>query len=234
MSFGGGGGGALPNHEHTNIALDGGPLDFVNTTIASLTAGSITYSDGAALQELVIGGEGDTLTVAAGVPVWSAGVFQWDQTTGGQTITLQLGSQESLQEFQTGFEIIGYKITKVEWSVRRNVGTGNNLSFRCEVINSGCVTQDTIGSDYDASTVGAVFEYIVFDGSASNYAVANTDILRLKLVDDGGGSATDEFSSELCAACVIANTRGGSDTGACVQSWYVNRNSTVKVTYETI
>jgi len=52
MGFGGGGGGALPNHEHTNIALDGGPLDFVNTTIGSLTANSMTYSDGAALQEL--------------------------------------------------------------------------------------------------------------------------------------------------------------------------------------
>jgi len=55
MGFGGGGGGALPNHEHTNIALDGGPLDFVNTTIGSLTANSMTYSDGAALQELIAG-----------------------------------------------------------------------------------------------------------------------------------------------------------------------------------
>jgi len=57
MGFGGGGGGALPNHEHTNIPLSGGPLDFDNVTIASLLAGSITYSDGAALQELPIGGE---------------------------------------------------------------------------------------------------------------------------------------------------------------------------------
>ena len=70
MGFGGGGGGALPAHEHTNIALDGGPLDFVNVTIASLLAGSITYSDGAALQELPIGGAGDALQVSAGVPAW--------------------------------------------------------------------------------------------------------------------------------------------------------------------
>jgi|TARA_R110002110_G_scaffold384662_1_gene596278 hypothetical protein len=74
MGFGGGGGGALPNHEHTNIALDGGPLDFVNTTIASLTAGSTTFSDGAALQELVIGNAGETLTVNGGgtAPEWAA------------------------------------------------------------------------------------------------------------------------------------------------------------------
>jgi microcystin-dependent protein len=70
MGFGGGGGGALPNHEHTNIALDGGPLDFSNVTIASLLAGSITYSDGNALQELTIGGAGDQLQVSAGLPSW--------------------------------------------------------------------------------------------------------------------------------------------------------------------
>ena len=70
MGFGGGGSGALPNHEHTNIALDGGPLDFANVTIASLLAGSITYSDGNALQELTIGGAGDQLQVSAGLPSW--------------------------------------------------------------------------------------------------------------------------------------------------------------------
>jgi len=70
MSFGGGGSGALPNHEHTNIALDGGPLDFVNTTIASLTANSMTYSDGAALQELNIGLDAQVLGVSGGAPAW--------------------------------------------------------------------------------------------------------------------------------------------------------------------
>ena len=71
MSFGGGGG-SLPNHEHTNIALDGGPLDFVNTTIASLSAGSLTYSSGAALQELTIGAGGTVLSSSGGVPAWVA------------------------------------------------------------------------------------------------------------------------------------------------------------------
>ena len=90
MGFGGGGGGALPNHEHTNIALDGGPLDFNNTTVASLLAGSITYSDGAALQELGIGGAGDQLQVSAGAPAWisasaaheSGMIAAWSGTNG--------------------------------------------------------------------------------------------------------------------------------------------------------
>jgi len=90
LGFGGGGGGALPNHEHTNIALDGGPLDFANTTIASLLNGSITYSDGNALQELVIGGAGDALQVTAGAPSWvsasaaheSGMIAAWSGTNG--------------------------------------------------------------------------------------------------------------------------------------------------------
>jgi len=70
MGFSGGGSGALPAHEHTNIALDGGPLDFVNTTIASLTANSMTYSDGVALQELTIGADAQVLGVSGGAPAW--------------------------------------------------------------------------------------------------------------------------------------------------------------------
>jgi len=95
LGFGGGGGGALPNHEHTNIALDGGPLDFANTTIASLLNGSITYSDGNALQELVIGGAGDALQVTAGAPSWvsasaaheSGMIAAWSGTNGNIPLT---------------------------------------------------------------------------------------------------------------------------------------------------
>jgi len=96
MSFGAGGGGPLPNHEHTNIALDGGPLDFINTTIASLSQGSVTYSDGAALQELISpavpAGEVLTFPAAATAPSWQAagGGSVWeliDYTRVGATTT---------------------------------------------------------------------------------------------------------------------------------------------------
>ena len=73
MPFNGGGGGALPAHEHTNIANDGGPLDFANVTVGSMASGDITYSDGAALQTLAIGNPAESLTVSAGsIPEWSA------------------------------------------------------------------------------------------------------------------------------------------------------------------
>jgi len=72
MGFGGGGSGALQNHDHSGVPLMGGPLDFVNTTIASLSAGSLTFSSGAALQELTIGGAGTVLGVSGGAPAWVA------------------------------------------------------------------------------------------------------------------------------------------------------------------
>ena len=74
MGFGGGGGSQLTNHVHNSVPLQGGPLDFANDTIASLNAGSTTFSDGAALQELVIGNPADTLVVngAGTAPEWGA------------------------------------------------------------------------------------------------------------------------------------------------------------------
>ena len=75
MSFGGGGGGALPTHVHNAVPLQGGPLDFANDTISSMNAGSTTFSNGAALQELVVGNVGEVLTVngAGTAPEWSTG-----------------------------------------------------------------------------------------------------------------------------------------------------------------
>jgi len=74
MGFGGGGGGQLSNHVHNSVPLQGGPLDFANDTIASLNVGSTTFSDGAALQELVIGNPADSLVVngAGTAPEWTA------------------------------------------------------------------------------------------------------------------------------------------------------------------
>lgn len=72
MGFSGGGGGQTLPHKHTNIANDGSPLDMNNVTIGSLAAGSIPYSDGAALQELTIGAGATVLTSTAGVPTWAS------------------------------------------------------------------------------------------------------------------------------------------------------------------
>jgi hypothetical protein len=76
MPFAGGGGGDLPNHQHSNVPLSGGPLDMANVTVGSLGVGSVVYSDGNALQELVApgvpGGETLTFAPAATAPSWGS------------------------------------------------------------------------------------------------------------------------------------------------------------------
>jgi len=97
MPFSGGGGGALVAHVHDNTPLQGGPLNFNNTTIAGMAAGDITYSDGAALQTLVYpavpAGESLQAVALSTAPSWVAAVTgatvsQQDITpTNGQTTT---------------------------------------------------------------------------------------------------------------------------------------------------
>ena len=77
MPFSGGGGGQLTAHVHDNTPLQGGPLNFNNTTIGGMAAGDITFSDGAALQTLTYPAipAGETLTAVAlsTAPSWVAG-----------------------------------------------------------------------------------------------------------------------------------------------------------------
>lgn len=58
-------------HTHAADSADGGPLA-ANTTEFGLSSGSILFSDGNSIQELVIGGSSTVLTESGGSPVWSA------------------------------------------------------------------------------------------------------------------------------------------------------------------
>ena len=147
MPFNGGGGGALPAHEHTNIANDGGPLDFNNTTVGSMNAGDLTYSDGAALQQLAIAAPDDQLRVSAGnIPEWftpAAGPSAWEELanveeTSGTSITTPVFDEKKYLQI---------------WYLA-NIPVGS-ASFRC-----GNTTLDT-GNNYsqtelytDGTTVG--------------------------------------------------------------------------------
>jgi len=70
MGFSGGGSNVLKPHKHSSAVQDGSPLNMNNVTEATLNAGDIVYSDGAALQRLAIGSTADALVVSAGVPTW--------------------------------------------------------------------------------------------------------------------------------------------------------------------
>lgn len=71
MGFSGGGSNVLKPHKHSSAVQDGSPLNMNNVTQASLNAGDLTYSDGAALQQLAIAAPNDQLRVSAGnIPEW--------------------------------------------------------------------------------------------------------------------------------------------------------------------
>ena len=72
MGFSGGGSNTLKPHKHSSAVQDGSPLDMNNVTEATLTAGDIVYSDGAALQRLPIGADTTVLAVSGSTPSWSA------------------------------------------------------------------------------------------------------------------------------------------------------------------
>lgn len=72
MGFSGGGSNVLKPHKHSSAVQDGSPLDMNNVTEATLNAGDIVYSDGAALQRLAIGADTTVLAVSGSTPSWSA------------------------------------------------------------------------------------------------------------------------------------------------------------------
>jgi len=72
MGFSGGGSNVLKPHKHSSAVQDGSPLDMNNVTEATLTAGDIVYSDGAALQRLPIGANNTILVASGSTPSWSA------------------------------------------------------------------------------------------------------------------------------------------------------------------
>jgi len=101
LGFGGGGGGTITNHVHDLTPLQGGPLDFNNTTVGGMSAGDITFSDGAALQTLTYPAvpAGETLTAAAlsTAPSWLAapGATPTWTTLADETITGVAASLDS-------------------------------------------------------------------------------------------------------------------------------------------
>ena len=107
MPFSGGGGGQLTAHVHDNTPLQGGPLSFNGTTIGGMSAGDITYSDGAALQTLtypaVPAGESLTAVAASTAPSWvAAGGGVWEvlaDVTLGAPGTLSSGTFSAQDKF---------------------------------------------------------------------------------------------------------------------------------------
>lgn len=121
MGFGGGGSSSLPNHQHSNVPLTGGPLDLSNVTVGSLAAGSVVYSNGAALQELVKpavpAGEVLSYPALATAPSWgSAASGTWE-------IAYSARDNVAANTLDTGYVDLGhYRAVKYFWSACYSAG----------------------------------------------------------------------------------------------------------------
>ena len=222
MSFGGGGGGALPAHVHNSVPLQGGPLDFANDTIASLNAGSTTFSDGAALQELVIGNPADTLVVngAGTAPEWGA-------AAGGETCQTPLGSSNSGLGGNGGAitrlgvhitdganTVVGKSITELSfWLSKGGSPTGNGT---VTIWNSAGVLQATSTDTLDWSTLTGSMVKHSFAFAA--YTVQNGDYFMCSGGSTGIGNevtvAGDETASSISFQCYAKYCDGSGTCGA--------------------
>ena len=206
MGFGGGGGAALPNHQHTNIPLTGGPLDFANVTIASLAASSMTFSDGAALQELPIGGAGDVLQVSAGAPAWvsssaaheSGMIAAWAGGAVPAGWLLCDGSSIATATYPDLFTALGYTYG--------GAGANFNLPDLVDVFVRGQSTQTAATGGADSLTLTTAempsHTHTVTDGGH-----AHSTIKRL-----GGGGAAVITNSASAQGYDRTNPVGGTST----------------------
>ena len=158
MGFGGGGSAGLTNHVHNNVPLQGGPLDFLNNTIADMSQGSVTYSDGAALQELIApavpAGEVLTFPAAATAPSWQAGAS-------ATAVYEQLGTTNVLTS------VGGFNVLKVSFSV--------TLSDYSEIVGIGNITPASNSYGWRVNDIaGTAYNW----GQSTVYGAGSTDTQR--------------------------------------------------------
>ena len=171
MGFGGGGGAQLTNHVHDNTPLQGGPLNFKNTTIGGMNSGDLTYSDGAALQQLAIAAPNDELRVSAGnIPEWytpAAAASVW-------TKVYDSGQIGVAGDIDSGV-FAAYDFLMIFWSGAINTtGWGASLKFNNTASGSGLYnwtdtrtnSAQTIFSSSTASAIGWDYSSVVGGSTA--------------------------------------------------------------------
>ena len=179
MPFNGGGGGQTQPHEHTAIANDGGPLDFNNTTIGSMAAGDITYSDGNALQILnapgVPAGEVLTFAPAATAPSWS---------TSASAGSLQL----------VDHTVLGAAATEIDTSF--TAISGDDISYMVAFVTG--IASDAVRAEINGVTVSYYSQGQSISGGVQTL-INESNVSDLPITVSGGGGET--FAGIIYFSC---------------------------------
>jgi len=245
MPFNGGGGGALPPHKHTNIPNDGSPLDFGNVTVGSMNSGDMTYSDGAALQQLAIAAPNDQLRVSgANIPEWftpaaaSARYVLLDNDTLGADATnvnLSFVSQSfadisSIEVFYAGrvdtaatncrIRING--LTGNVYHTEQLVVTGGVISGSASGPQSGVLTQQTSRTIAGHMTIQCLDPtnvnsvWLTYTGTQSATSAGTSLWSYAGYIDTANITAVDEVD--------IAATAGNLNEGFLFSAYAITRN----------
>jgi len=191
MGFSGGGANILKPHTHdSNIVQDGGNLDFKNITQGDLSAGSVTYSNGSHLQELVkpVTPANEVLTFAtsATAPSWNSAASFLElldvHTATGTESTYTLTKDISFDDYSNILVIFqGGATDALALQGVLNGSTSGNHHYTMEYSDGSSITdswvQDDTSFQYaDANliTAGAagIYAYIEFymNGVDDKYA----------------------------------------------------------------
>jgi len=122
MGFSGGGSNVLKPHKHSSAVQDGSPLNMNNVTEATLSAGDVIYSDGAALQRLAIGTPAQQIKVNAG----ATAPEYFTPAAGASTWTEVINEYDNVaaNTFDTGFvDLTAYRVLKLYWTGYLTTGT---------------------------------------------------------------------------------------------------------------
>lgn len=132
MGFGGGGSSETRPHTHdSNIANDGGALQFNNVTQGGMAAGDVTYSDGNHLQILAYPAipAGETLTAAAAstAPSWvgAGGGGIWEFV---EEFTLGVTQPDFDCVFASAIDLADYNVM-CQWWIKNEIFS-NNMEMR--------------------------------------------------------------------------------------------------------
>ena len=181
MGFSGGGGSLTPHTHDSNIANDGGALQFNGVTQGSMAAGEITYSDGNNLQTLAYPAipAGETLTAAAASTAPS-----WAPAGGGAFTNLGTFTEAALTtNIDTGalpahdFYIVYYNISTDASAL---AGAHTSLTINSSVTGYTMNNAASSGGAFSHSWTSGN-EYRVTSSDFHNYS-QNSDIGQIMIV----------------------------------------------------
>ena len=201
MPFSGGGGGQLTTHVHDNTPLQGGPLNFNNTTIAGMGAGDITFSDGNALQTLtypaVPAGESLQAVALSTAPSWVA--------SAGATVTTQVISPTHATTY-TGLAFT--TLTNGTGTLANRVGGQAMLTYFVTLEHSTTSAYvlfrwliGGVAGNKSSIAIGTGAANIGTGGSVTDFHALNGDSLAIQIAMSGG-------TSTIYNSAVSGNTLG--------------------------